>query len=167
MNEYEFGDQLNTIFQFSRQALDQSWLTKLEITQKVWEEFFFEKFNINVPTSLVINYCSLTKIIELNKSFRQKDKPTDVLSFPIQESIREDDYDKFLPEIELGDIYICEEVCKKQASNHNINELDEFIHLATHGFLHLCGYDHELNSEEDELMRSLEAELIEQISDHS
>lgn len=101
---------------------------------------------------------------EINYEHRQKNKTTDVLSFPMQEDMRAGEYDSFLPEIELGDILISKEVCARQAQEHKIDFFDEFIHLFFHGFLHLYGYDHELNSDEDNLMRGLESELVQNFS---
>ena len=115
--------------------------------------------------SLNITLCNDEKIKELNSEFRDKNKITDVLSFPLEEDIRSGEFDYFLPHIELGDIYICESVCRKQAKEFKLEFFEEFIHLAIHGFLHLCGYDHEISEQEEKLMESLEAKLISKISD--
>lgn len=107
-------------------------------------------FNLN------ITLCSEERIQELNLLYRKKDKATDVLSFPLQENIRGGEFDAFLEEIELGDMYICESVCSKQAVEFSLSFQEEFRYLSVHGFLHLCGYDHELSDEEEKLMEKLE-----------
>ena len=105
------------------------------------------------------------EIKEINDETRGKNTVTDVLSFPMEENIRKGDFDDFLPELDVGDILICKSVCEEQARDHNIGFMDEFVHLFMHGFLHCWGYDHELNDEEDKLMRGLEEKLVKKISE--
>jgi probable rRNA maturation factor len=114
--------------------------------------------------NLNITICDDKKIKDLNQTYRQKDKITDVLSFPLQDNIRNGEYDDFSPELELGDLYICRSVCTEQATEFLLSYQDEFIHLATHGYLHLCGFDHEINLEEEKLMEKLEEDIISSIS---
>lgn len=77
------------------------------------------------------------RIRELNQKYRQKDKPTDVLSFPLNE--RELKKYGILP---LGDIFICLEVAQQQADEMKIPLNQELARLTVHGFLHLLEYDH-------------------------
>lgn len=131
----------------------------------VFHTFLFEDLKCELKdTTLSINLCTDDKIVELNKEYRSKNKVTDVLSFPIQENLREELSDDFMPVMELGDIFICESVCREQANEFNLSFREEFIHLAVHGFLHLCGYDHEINDKEEKLMENLEEKLIKTIS---
>ncbi|MDP4001446.1 MAG: rRNA maturation RNase YbeY [bacterium] len=95
---------------------------------------------------------------ELNKQYRQKDKPTDVLSFPLNEHGLEE-YG-ILP---LGDIFICLEVAQQQANEMNIPPNQELARLAVHGLLHLLGYDHELSSVEEKKMIDLQEKILETI----
>lgn len=95
---------------------------------------------------------------ELNQKYRQKDKPTDVLSFPLDEHGLEK-YD-ILP---LGDIFICLEVAKQQADEMNIPFNQELARLAVHGFLHLLGYDHELSSVDEKKMINLQEEIVKEL----
>ncbi len=117
-----------------------------------------EKFILN------INLVSDSVITELNLEHRGKGKITDVLSFPMQESIRNSEFDTFNNEIELGDLFVCRSVCEDQAVEFRIPYIDEFVHLVAHGFLHLCGYDHEVSKAEEELMEAFEKEIIDNIS---
>ncbi len=119
------------------------------------------KSNKTISLSLVDNGT----IQEINREHRNKDKITDVLSFPMQDSIRHDEWDTFAPEVEIGDILICDSVCDSQAVEFKLDYIDEFIHLAIHGFLHVCGYDHEISLEEEKVMESLEEKLIKQVSE--
>lgn len=90
-------------------------------------------------------------IQDLNREYRGKDSPTDVLSFPLQDI-------KGAP---LGSIVISTDRAKElsQKLGHGVN--DEIALLFTHGLLHLLGYDHESDSGE---MRKLEKELIEKFN---
>jgi rRNA maturation RNase YbeY len=133
------------------------WL-QLSIQSVDWFVDIEKPFNINL--SIVDD----EEIIQINNEHRNKNQVTDVLSFPMQDSIRSGNYDSFMPEIELGDVLICKSVCEKQAIEFKLSFMEEFVHLFMHGFLHLYGYDHEIDEEEHELMFKLEAELVEKIS---
>ena len=78
------------------------------------------------------------EIHTLNKEFRGKDKPTDVLSFP-QLSPRA----KAVPSPSLGDLVISLETAKRQARAFGVTFPQELLRLIVHGLLHLAGYDHE------------------------
>ncbi len=112
---------------------------------------------------LNMNLVNTESIHELNKEHRNKDKITDVLSFPLQESLREGDIDSFNNQVELGDLFICRSVCEKQAEEFKLTFIEEFIHLSVHGFLHLCGYDHEVSPEEEKIMEGFEEDIIKHI----
>lgn len=78
---------------------------------------------------LAIEIVGEERIRELNRDHRGKDEPTDVLSFPVDESGGPGP-------VELGDVFICPEFSFSE------------IEVAVHGILHLCGYDHETDSGE-------------------
>jgi probable rRNA maturation factor len=85
----------------------------------------------------------------INRDFRGKDKPTDVLSFP-QFSKKELERGRVrgaLPKgvvgSYLGDLVIASETTQRQAARFDVSVEEEFIRLVVHGLLHLCGYDHE------------------------
>ncbi len=91
----------------------------------------------------------------LNNTYRGKDKPTNVLSFPFESP----------PEVELpllGDLVICVPVVEAEAHNQNKVLEAHWAHMVVHGCLHLLGYDHIIDSEAEE-MESLETQLIESI----
>ena len=83
------------------------------------------------------------KIWEINKQYRDIDRPTDVISF----AGIDDTIDRKLPE-EMGDIFICREKVYNQAKEYGHSIEREFAFLATHGLYHLLGYDHQNETEE-------------------
>jgi probable rRNA maturation factor len=87
----------------------------------------------------------------LNKSYRDKDEPTDVLSF----NYRADSPDNDL----VGEIYISVDTAKNQAEEHGHDLTDELKKLFTHGFLHIHGYDHERDEDFKE-MNALEEKVL-------
>lgn len=94
---------------------------------------------------------------ELNLQYRQKDKSTNVLSFP------SDIPEEVLPALEafpLGDLVICIPVVLDEAQQQNKQPLDHFTHMLVHGTLHLLGYDHEISEEDAEEMEALEIEIL-------
>lgn len=101
---------------------------------------------------LTVAFVSDRKIKELNRTFRNKNKPTDVLSFPYEP----DDYDYSETEDFLGDVVISLEQAERQARENDLTLETEIRQLILHGILHLCGYDHETDSGE---MNKLELRL--------
>ncbi|MBL8649447.1 MAG: rRNA maturation RNase YbeY [Sphingopyxis sp.] len=79
----------------------------------------------------------------LNRDFRSKDKPTNVLSFPqVQDDLLEGLANSDDGEILLGDIVLARETCAREAEEKGISLEDHATHLIVHGTLHLIGYDH-------------------------
>ena len=94
-------------------------------------------------------------IQDINKNYRNIDKPTDVISFALE------DNSTFKNPVArmLGDIYICIPIAYEQAENYGHSRIREICFLATHGILHLLGYDH-IKKEEEEIMFNLQEELL-------
>lgn len=90
-------------------------------------------------------------IATINKEYRGKDYPTDVLSFPYEE----------MPFSPLGSIVISKDFVEEKASELGHTVQDEFTLLFIHGLLHLLGYDHEVDNGE---MREMEEKLIKKFS---
>ena len=89
---------------------------------------------------------------QLNLTYRGKDKPTNVLSFPFE----------CPPGVELpllGDLIICRQVVEREASEQNKPLLAHWAHMVVHGSLHLLGYDH-IDDEEADEMEALEVEFM-------
>ena len=78
----------------------------------------------------------------LNATWRGKDKPTNVLSFPMTEPDELDDASPDGPELMLGDIVLAGGVCAAEAAEKAISIEAHASHLLVHGMLHLLGYDH-------------------------
>lgn len=79
----------------------------------------------------------------LNRDFRGKDKPTNVLSFPqVQADLLESMSNSDDGEILLGDLVLARETCAREAEEKGISLTDHATHLIVHGTLHLVGYDH-------------------------
>ena len=95
--------------------------------------------------------CDNPFIQQLNKQYRLKDYPTDVLSFTMDE-----DEEFILPHSSLGDIVISSEMAFSQAQEFQVSYEEEFARLTIHGLLHLLGYDHELGEEEHKEMFSIQ-----------
>ena len=80
-------------------------------------------------TELSLAFVDDARIQELNREFRDKDKPTNVLSFPMDGAL-------------LGDIVLARETIAREAETQGKKIEDHLTHLIIHGFLHLLGYDH-------------------------
>ena len=109
-------------------------------------------------------------IHRINKEFRDMDKPTDVLSFPMLSYetagdfsfLENEDSNDFNPdtgEAMLGDIVISIDKVKEQADNYGHSELREFAFLIAHSMLHLFGYDH-MTPEEAKVMEQKQEEIL-------
>ncbi|MCM2350340.1 MAG: rRNA maturation RNase YbeY [Bacteriovoracaceae bacterium] len=107
--------------------------------------------------------CGDSRIRELNREYRQKDKVTDVLSFPAHEDLRKSGYQG--EDLFLGDLAICHPQTKRQAKKFDIGYFDEFIHLFFHGTIHLMGFDHEISLKEEKLMEGWEQEALKKFSE--
>ena len=93
-------------------------------------------------------------IQKLNKTFRGKDAPTDVLSFPMNDINPENGL------IILGDIVISVDKAKEQSEELNQSLERELMFLAIHSTLHLLGYDHELSEKDDMIMIEKQKEIM-------
>ncbi len=95
-------------------------------------------------------------IHEINKTYRGVDRVTDVISFALEdgEDIKNN------PIRVLGDIYIAIDVAYEQALEYGHSRVREVCFLATHGILHLLGYDH-MNEEEEKVMFDKQKEILE------
>ncbi|SEG61330.1 rRNA maturation RNase YbeY [Marinobacterium lutimaris] len=88
----------------------------------------------------------------LNREYRGKDKPTNVLSFPFE-------VPPGIPMDLLGDLAICAEVVAEEAVEQEKSLEDHWAHMVIHGTLHLLGFDH-INDDEAEEMEALERDLL-------
>ncbi len=94
----------------------------------------------------------------LNKQFREIDRPTNVLSFPVDESM-DIGHDKILVGGLLGDIILASEIIAEEAERDGKPFADHVVHLTIHGLLHLLGYVHDTD-DDAQLMESLEIAVL-------
>jgi len=102
---------------------------------------------------LSLNLVGRRKIKKLNLEHREKNKPTDVLSFPTGARIESRGI------IELGDIFICLPIALADARAEKISPKRKLELLTVHGFLHLLGYDHETKNDSKEMF-SLQDDIL-------
>lgn len=133
-----------------------------EIANKVLTQCFQEEGLENAKLMITILLTTPKNIQEINKRYRNVDKATDVLSFPMFErdeladKIRKKD---FWQEDILGDIIISIEKVLEQAKEYEHSFEREFSYMLVHGFYHLVGYDH-IQEEEKESMRTKEEKIL-------
>jgi probable rRNA maturation factor len=116
---------------------------------KNWAEQVLKK---RMPTAeLTLRIVDKDEITELNSTYRHKNKPTNVLSFPFETPVGVK-----LDTPILGDIVICADVIKEEARSQQKTLEAHWAHMVVHGMLHLLGYDHE----KDRDAEKMEAEEI-------
>jgi probable rRNA maturation factor len=103
---------------------------------------------------LTIRIVDKNEITELNSTYRQKNKPTNVLSFPFDMPEELDDETPL-----LGDIVICAEVIEEEAAEQDKSIESHWAHMVVHGTLHLLGYDH-VEDQEAEIMEAEEIKIL-------
>ena len=94
------------------------------------------------PVEISVLLTGDDKIRELNVEYRQKDKPTNVLSFPMTDPDDLRHTSVAGPELLLGDIILARGVCEAEATQKGMSVDQHASHLVVHGTLHLLGYDH-------------------------
>ena len=108
-----------------------------------------------VPAVASLLVTTPDEIQKLNKQYRDKDKATNVLSFPMQSP---EEVDVFL----LGDIVLCAGVINREAKQQLKAENAHWAHMVVHGMLHLQGFDH-IKNEQAEEMEQLEIKILNQL----
>jgi len=123
-----------------------SWLVHVE--KQLIKKNIIKKKQIN---ELNIIFMSRSKIKNLNNKYRDKNKPTDVLSFSGGFGL-------------LGELVLCPEICQKQALENKHSFRDEVAYLVLHGLLHLLGYEHEGSKVKAQIMYKLQDDIFKSIS---
>lgn len=114
----------------------------------------------NPRLSVSLLFTSDARIHELNREWRQRDKPTNVLSFPMLERTDLVHLDPGGPPEMLGDIVLAYETCAREAEEKGVPLEHHASHLIVHGLLHLAGYDHEISDTDAEEMEALEVKVL-------
>ena len=120
-----------------------------------------EMLNYPVTVEISIRLTTDAEVQTLNSQYRHKDKPTNVLSFPmvqadLLETVTQNSDDG---EVLLGDIVLAHGVCAAEAAERNIAIETHATHLIVHGVLHLLGYDH-MTDVEAEAMEAIETDAL-------
>ena len=113
-----------------------------------------KELGVKGKLGMSVTLCNNAYIKDLNKQYRNKDVPTDVLSFAIEDDADEEllaQMKKMTSIREIGDIIISYERAQEQANEYNHSLKREMCFLFTHGVLHLLGYDHINKTDEDEM----------------
>lgn len=122
-----------------------------------------KEVGVKGKVGMSVTLCDNAYIKELNKTYRNKDSATDVLSFAIEDNESEEllaQMKKMSSVRELGDIVISYERAQEQARDYDHSLNREMCFLFTHGVLHLLGYDH-VNKSDEEKMFSLQKKILE------
>lgn len=128
----------------------------LEFTGFIAESEYREEYkNSDYYVSVLITTDD--KVQEINRTYRKKDSPTDVISFAYNET------ENIGPVNIIGDIVISMDQVKEQAREYGHSAEREFYYVLCHGMLHLLGYDH-IEEEERKIMRKKEEEILKKFS---
>ena len=136
-----------------------------ETVKRVFDECFEEERIEDSKLYITVTFTSPENIQKINKEYRNIDRATDVLSFPmfekkeLENKIQEKD---FLHEDILGDIVISIEKVKEQAKEYGHSFERELSYMLVHGFYHLMGYDH-IEEEDKKEMRKKEEKVLEKL----
>lgn len=106
-------------------------------------------------------YADDDEVHQLNRQWRAKDKPTNVLSFPMlsREELLAAANSPGAP-VMLGDIILAYGICCREADEKSVALAKHATHLLVHGLLHLAGYDHETSTEDAEAMEAMEIRIL-------
>jgi len=139
--------------------------------EKSLGEAVYKKLNQTDNLSVELKFVDEEEIQYLNKTFRNTDRVTDVLSFPMLDGIRykiirkedfKDDYDEDTASVFIGSIAICVKRAKEQAAEYGHSEEREYNYLALHGILHCFNYDH-MNEEDEKEMTELAESIMQEL----
>ena len=146
---------------------------ELDLLERLAQRLFRNLIRCRVPGAAALPRAELSivltsdkKIRSINQKWRNKDKATDVLSFPAQSKQELNALgklartNKLKSQWPLGDIVIALETAERQAKEKKLSLNKELEILLTHGFLHLLGFDHEVGEREARRMRRLERKLL-------
>ena len=133
-------------------------LSKSEILDVVVEVLKTVEYKFTNNHQLNLSFVSSEEIQLLNKTYRNKDKPTNVLSFELPKNFPVGD-EKTL----IGEIALCEEIIFEESKKYKKIFENRLKHMIIHGLLHLIGYDHQ-DEEETSKMERLEKEIMNKLS---
>ena len=133
-------------------------LSKAEILNIVEEVLRTVEYKFTKNHQLNLSFVSSEEMKLLNKTYRNKDKPTNVLSFEMPKNFPVGD-EKTL----IGEIALCEEIIYEESKKYKKIFENRLKHMIIHGLLHLIGFDH-VNKDEGNKMESVEKKIMKSIS---
>lgn len=149
------------VFEIDITIEDERWSDHLQdislLTEKIITHVLSELIKDTDIIEVSIVLANDKFIQELNRDYRQKDKPTNVLSFPITDAA--DEIDSGGPFVSLGDIIISLDTIAAESEQQKKDIHDHYVHMLVHGCLHLLHYDH-IDDEEAEEMEKLEVHFL-------
>ena len=119
--------------------------------------------NFGKDAEVSVSFVTNKEIRSLNKAYRNKDKETDVLSFPLTSEDGTQEVNAETGSVLLGDVVISLEMAVKQANMYGHSLEREVGFLTVHSMLHLLGYDHETSPLEERIMREKEEAVLEKL----
>ena len=134
---------------------------KLKVTQAV--KIFSENFKISRNFHFTVHSLNESESKKLNQKTFNKNKPTDVLSFPLYNDIEAINQLEESMHEDMGDMFICRNVIKKNAEIYDKDFVEELQYIVIHGLLHLIGYSHEKNDK----LKTYESKLMKKIWNES
>ncbi len=133
--------------------------TQIDLTEFAQlAEYVMREMHVSTDSELTIIFIEEEPMADLHVRWLDLEGPTDVMSFPMDE-LKPGRPDAVTPEGSLGDICICPSIAEKQALAAGHSAEEEMLLLATHGILHLLGFDH-AEADEEEVMFSLQRRLL-------
>ncbi len=114
----------------------------------------------NPRLAISLLFTSDAEVHALNREWRERDKPTNVLSFPMLERGELEGLAAEGPPVMLGDIALAYETCAREADEKGVTLDAHAAHLIVHGLLHLSGHDHVTSDEQAEAMEQLETRIL-------
>lgn len=128
---------------------------KIVKRKKIWQYFCKVKQALNLSHNqrfpFAITFLSEPEIQQINKKFRQKDKATNILTFPYESQ------DLF------AEFFLCPSIIQQEAQQQNKSIKNHYAHLLIHGFLHAFGYDH-VEENQAKIMENLEINILQSLN---
>ncbi|MDO5090578.1 MAG: rRNA maturation RNase YbeY [Cardiobacteriaceae bacterium] len=140
------------VIDYQTDDIPDGWLYPAEKRLQRWLDTALEVMGIAEALEVTVRLTDNEEIRELNRDYRGKDAPTNVLSFPCDWDLPEE------PRL-LGDIVIAVQVVNDEAKAQKKKMEAHWAHIVVHGLLHLLGYDH-LDDTEAEKMETLEKQIL-------
>lgn len=152
--------RLKVYFENAQEKQEIRYSLKMLVRRAIEATLEYEKFDDDCEVS--VTFTDNDQIRQMNKKFRNIDRATDVLSFPLFD---DDGMDAHVAELDcmLGDIVLSLEQADVQAKEYGHSFEREAAFLCVHSVLHLLGYDHETSEEDDKDMRRRQSEIMDKL----